>query len=316
MLSTFRKSLRLLAWAFLFVGISPAHAAAKIKVVTSFLPVYSFTINVAGSLADVENLLPAGVGPHDYQFSPKDLRLLGQADVVVVNGLGVEDWLGRAIQSASSQKSKSVVEMAAGLKSELIEDAHGLNPAEDDRKRKSVKADHHDHNHGPNPHIWLDPQLAAHAVTNILKALQKADPANAEGYAKNAGAYLERLARLDAELKEGLASVQQTSFVTFHNAFPYFVRRYNLKLVGVIEAVPDVSPSPRYLSSLGKIVRERKAKVIFTEPQFSPKLARQLAKDLSITVAELDTLETGPLVPTSYEDGMRRNLRTLQQNLR
>ena len=316
MLSTFRTSSQLLALSCLLFGICAAQGATKLKVVTSFHPVYCFTVNVAGSLADVENLLPPGVGPHDYQFSPKDLRLLGQADVVIVNGLGVEDWLGRAILAASSQKAKTVVELAAGLKTELIEDEHGLNPAESDRKRKSAKEDHHDHKHGPNPHIWLDPQLAAHAVTNILKALQKADPSNAAGYAKNAEAYLERLTRLDVELKEGLASVQSASFVTFHNAFPYFVKRYNLKLVGVIEAVPDVSPSPRYLSSLGKIVRERKAKVIFTEPQFSPKLARQLAQDLSITVAELDTLETGTMTPTSYEDGMRRNLRTLQQNLR
>jgi ABC-type Zn uptake system ZnuABC Zn-binding protein ZnuA len=90
----------------------------KLKVLTSFLPVYCFTVNVAGDLAEVENLLPPGADPHEFQFSPREMRKLNAADVIVINGLQLESWLDRVIKS--TDHPQTVVEMAAGLKSELI----------------------------------------------------------------------------------------------------------------------------------------------------------------------------------------------------
>lgn len=286
-----------------------AEPTPRLRVLTSFLPVYCFTANLAGDLAEVENLLPANVGPHDYQFAPRDLRKLTSAQLFVINGHGVEDWLGKAMKAAKGSKTATVVEAFTGVpKDRLITELPHIHlPGEHG---------HHHHDGGPNPHLWLDPTLAAHAVTNILTALQKADPKNAAGYAANAARYVERLHALDRDLAIALAPAKGHRIVTYHHAFPYFTRRYGLDLIGVIEEVPDVEPSPKYLATLLKVMREKDVKVIFTEPQFSPKLAERISRDAKVPVAELDTLETGPLKPTAYEEGLRRNLSTLLKHLK
>ena len=219
----------------------------------------------------------------------------------------MEDWLGKALKAGKGAPSATVIEAFAGVaKSNLITELPHIH----------LPGEHaHHHDGGANPHLWLDPTLAAHAVTNVLAALQKADPKNAAGYAANAARYLERLAALDRDLAAALAPARGRRIVTYHHAFPYFTRRYGLDLVGVIEEVPDVEPSPKYLAALLKVMRERDVKAIFTEPQFSPKLAQRIARDAQVPVAELDTLETGPLKPTAYEEGLRRNLGTLQKQL-
>ncbi|MDB6066401.1 MAG: Periplasmic solute binding protein [Pedosphaera sp.] len=279
----------------------------KLRVLTSFLPVYSLTANVAGDLAEVENLLPPNADPHDFQFSPREMKKLKSADILVVNGLGLEAWLDRVIKSP--ERPKTVVELAAGLKSELI---FGIHPLSSEAASAENKAD----STIPNPHIWLDPQFAAHAVTNILEALQKADPINAQGYARNAREFLSRLEKLDEEMRSGLAPLKDKPIVTFHDAFPYFARRYGLKVVGVIEKVPDVQPSPRYLTTLGNVIRREKVKAIFTDRQSSPKLPEQIGRDYDVPVGQLDTLETGEIKPDAYEQGMRSNLLVLKKFLK
>ena len=220
----------------------------------------------------------------------------------------MEDWLAKAMKAAKGSRTATVVEAFAGVpKDRLITELPHIH----------LPGEHgHHHHDGPNPHLWLDPTLAAHAVTNILAALQKADPKNAAGYAANAARYVERLHVLDRDLAAALAPAKGYRIVTYHHAFPYFTRRYGLDLIGVIEEVPDVEPSPKYLAVLLKVMREKDVKAIFTEPQFSPKLAQRISRDAKIPVAELDTLEIGPLKPTAYEEGLRRNLNTLLKHLK
>jgi zinc transport system substrate-binding protein len=288
-------------------GVLQASEQTRLKVLTSILPVYSFAATVAGDLADVENLLPSSVGPHDYQFTPGDVRKVSQADLVLINGLGIETWLDRLLAANLKRGRATVVEVAAGLKGQLIESAH-----------------HHDHGahephahaHAPNPHVWLDPTLAAHCVTNVLRALQSADPRNAEAYARNAASYIEQLHALDREIQEGLKGVKNRPFVTHHDAFPYLVRRYGLRQIAVVEEVPDMEPSARELRQLMNTIRRNKVQVIFTEPQSSSRLIRQISRDLKLKLAELDPLETGEIQPNAYLDGMRSNLRALQTHLK
>ncbi len=257
----------------------------------------------------VENLLSANIEPHDYQFSRKDLHRLAQADLIVINGLGLERWLEKAFQNSAPTRRNSVVEIFAGLEDELIlgSQAH-LSDRSDPSYPVAASAP-------PNPHVWLDPRLARCAVTNILRALQAADPAHATGYAVNAAGYLARLANLDAALEQALATVKGARIVTYHDAFPYFARRYGLDIVGVIEPQPEVEPSLRYLAGLYRASRANQARAIFTEPPSPSRLARQIGRDLQLPLAQLDTIETGPLKPTAYEEGMRSNQLVLLQNL-
>lgn len=297
---------------FLWALALPLAAAesGRLKVLTSISPLYSWAVNVAGDHADVENLLPADVGPHDYEYRPRDLRKIKAADVIFLNGLDLESSLARTIAANDPTATKKIIEASAGISTNLlIYDLPVLHVESD-----ATEPHHH---HGPaNPHIWLDPEFARHAITNFLIALQQADPVNAAAYATNATRYLGQLDTLDRELRATLETLPHRDLVTFHDAFPYFCRRYGLNLAGVIEEVPGASPSPRYLADLSAIVRNQKVRVLFTEPQFDPRLARQLARDLQVSIAPLDTLETGRLSPTAYEDGMRSNLRVLKTSLK
>ena len=136
-----------------------ASAATSPRIVTSFFPLYCWAANVAGTNADVENLLPPRAEPHEYAFTPGDARKLSQADLIVVNGLNLESWLPKFLRSASEARGR-VVTVSTGLSAELIAGEHHHGHSEDEHAAHA------------NPHIWLNPQLAAHGVSNILAALQ------------------------------------------------------------------------------------------------------------------------------------------------
>jgi zinc transport system substrate-binding protein len=292
------------------MGTLQTAVAARLKIVTSFVPVYCFAANVAGDLASVENLLPGNVDPHDFQLTPRDLVKLTEADVVVVNGLSLEGWLSKAIESAAGNHFPTVVKLADGLTTnELIYDSDEPWAQRTELRPAAARRI-------ANPHIWLDPQLAEHAVTNICRALQKADPANAAGYGRNAATYIARLQKLDEEIRTAAASFTHRDIVTDHNAFPYLARRYGLNLVGVVEEVDEVPPPPKYLAQLEATMQAKTIKVLFTSPPIPPREARQIASDLNIAVATLNTIEVGPLKPATYEEQMRQNLRTLETYLR
>jgi zinc transport system substrate-binding protein len=277
----------------------------KIKVLATFLPMYCFAASVAGDFAEVDHLLPPGSEPHDFQFTPREMRKVEAADVIVMNGLEIESWLDRVIGSAGG--SKTVVRASDGLSGEFIASAPYLSLGGSGGATEAT---------APNPHIWLDPVLASREVTNILATLQKADPANAAGYARNAREYLARLAKLDADLAAGLAPLKGRPIVTSHDAFPYFARHYGLRIVGVIERQAEVTPSLRYLGELGKVIQKEQVRVIFAEVESAPQVADAIGREYGVAVAKLDTLETGEFRPWSYEAGMRKNLRVLEEALK
>ena len=292
--------------------------AAEIRILTTLPVIHSWAANVAGDAATVESLLPANVGPHDFQFRPSDLRKLAAADVVLMNGLGLDTWLTRAVTRGASKPSRRVVTVTDGLQPQLI---HHLTPLAMDAETTGSEKSHsdHTHNHGDedaNPHVWLDPVFAKHCVSNIIQALCQADPAHADGYTRRGATYLQELDQLDTQIRSSLKDLSNRRIVTFHDAFPYFCRRYDLQLVGVVEEVPSVDPSPKYLAQLSRAIRKQQVRVIFSEPQFHPRLVKRLATDLAIGVAELDVLETGSASRTFYIEGLRRNLRTLESSLR
>jgi zinc/manganese transport system substrate-binding protein len=285
----------------LFLVTAHSAAEARLHVVTSFLPLYCWTANVADDLAIVENLLPPRSEPHEYAFTPGDARKLSSADLIVVNGLGLEPWLSKLFHGSPTARQR-ILMTSSGLSSQLIAGEREGDP-------------HRERNH-PNAHVWLDPQLAMIGASNIAAALQQIDSTHATTYATNAQRYLTRLRRLDHDIQQSLAGVTNRAIVTYHDAFPYFARRYGLEIAGVVEQVPDVNPTPKYLSRLARTMRERNIHVIFIPPNSTTRLARRIAEDLHVELVELDTLETGAPSPSAYEEHMRANAAALQKYLK
>lgn len=296
---------------------TPAAEPRSPRVLTSFLPVFSITRGIAGDRAHVENWLPPGIDPHEFQFQPRDLRRLRQADLLVIAGLGLEGWREPQLRSAADHPALRVIEAAEGLPQEARiigpSASHGHEEKSAEHSAQSPATDTA-HTGGINPHFWQDPMLMTHAVTNILNALIAIDPASREIYQGNARATVAELAALDHEFRTALEPVRNTAFITYHPAFPYLARRYGLKLVGVVEETAAEEPSPRELAELAATVRREKARVLFIDGQ-PTRLARRLASDLGLVTARLETLETGVLSTDAYVAGMRRNLATLQRSL-
>jgi ABC-type Zn uptake system ZnuABC Zn-binding protein ZnuA len=297
------------AIATLGAAFAQSPSPEKLQVVTSFLPIQSHTLAIVGDKADVKQLLGKDTGPHDFQLSPADVKTLSDADLLIINGAGIEEWLGELIKK-SGNKNLVVVDTSKGIK--LVESPEEIEIGHD---HTHVLDREHSHSHGDgaNPHIWLDPVIAKKQAANIAAALQKADPSNASAYAENGKVYEAKLATLDSDYRSTLAPLPNKNLVTFHDAFPYLAARYKLNYVGAISEFPEKDPTPKQLAALVDKIRSLKVGVLFAENGYAPGLLKKIAAETDAKVSELDTLEVGQGTATAYLDRMGANLESLRK---
>lgn len=290
------------------ISASPTEETQRLKVITTFIPVTNFTKAVAGDRAEVTQLLPANVGPHDYQAKPEDVQKLARGNVLVKNGLGMEEFLGDLLKNAGNTNLK------------VIDSSKDIQPIANEEKHEHHDHDHEKtseagHNHGAfNPHIYLDPKRAIKQVENIRDGLITADPEGKTTYDKNATAYIEKLKKLDGEIAQKLQPFAGKSFVTYHDFAPYFAQSYNLKAEFLVD-VPEDNASPEDVKRVINAAKQSNLKTLLTEPQAVGSPFAALAKDLKVKVSTFDPLETSngeALRPDYYLTTMRQNLQNLE----
>ncbi|RJP74542.1 MAG: zinc ABC transporter substrate-binding protein [Candidatus Zixiibacteriota bacterium] len=280
---------------------------AERKVVTTFLPVHAMTLNVTRGVPgqSVEMLLEPNAGcPHDYMLNPTQAGLLEKADVLVMNGLGMEQFL----------EGKSFLQRP-GLT--VIRAGEAVDPLPLGSRREE---DHHGHDHEPgdddvNPHAWVSPFEAAKMTRYLGEQLARVDSAHADQYRANAAAYAARLDSLGQAFRELVAGASNRRIVTFHPAFDYLARDIGLEIPDVILTDAGAEPSARGLSELAAHLRQYRPAGIFSEPQYSDRLARTLAEETGVPLYELDPAATGPADPGAYLEIMGRNYDTLRRAL-
>lgn len=291
--------------ALLAAMLLPAAAMAE-TIVTSFYPIYLFTLNLTQGIdgMEVRNLAAPDTGClHDYQLQTGDMKKLAAADAFLINGTGMESYLSGVMEAFPELP---VVDASAGIELLCTEEEHDH--------------DHdHEHDHGAyNAHVWLDAQNAQVMVSNLAEGLMAACPDKAEAIAANRDAYLARLATLDEELSAGLAELPRKDIITFHEAFPYFAQAYGLNVAAVVNREPSDALSPAKLAELVKLVVELGVPPLFVEPQYEDMAAQTLARETGAAVYSLDPVVTGPesdIPLTYYEDVMRANMQVLQDAL-
>ena len=256
----------------------------KLNVLATFAPIQSFAANVCGDAAEVSVLLPPNSGPHNYAFSPSDIRKIGRADVIIENGLGLETWLEKGVKTAG-KKDLLIVDTSKGI-SPITQADSGQTGS-------------------PNPHIWLSPVYAMKQVENIRDALSSRDPTNAVAYRRNADRYLEDLKKLDSEIRKQTSLLRNKNFVTLHDVFPYFAREYGLRIAGTFEISPDQSPLPRKLEQLRTLLASHEVAALFAESSYNSKPLEVVAREFSLPVVRMDSMETGEGDPSFYERAMR-----------
>jgi ABC-type Zn uptake system ZnuABC Zn-binding protein ZnuA len=208
------------------------------------------------------------VDPHSFEPAPSDVRKVADSDVLIVNGAGLESFLGRLLQNTGGQRQ--IVEASRGLSSRQPGEAGAGSTSEVD------------------PHFWLDPVLAITYVENIRDGLIQADPAGKETYVRNADGYMAKLRDLDTWIADRVKQIppDRRILVTNHEEFGYFADRYGFKIVGAI--VPSVttgaSPSARELADLAEKIKASGAPAIFLEVGANAQLADQLARETGVEV--------------------------------
>ncbi len=279
---------------------SPTNSSPKI--VTTFLPIHLFTKAVVGDTGEVEILISPGMGAHDYQATPDDAKLLAEADVLVENGLGFEEFLSALVANAGNSNLQQIT-ASEGI--EVIEGEH------DEHEKEEHDGHGHHHEEG-NPHVWLDPVLAQQQVATIRDGLIAIDPSNADSYRTNADAYIQQLQQLDNEFQQRLAPVKGCNFITFHDAFPYLAQRYGLTQEAIVE-IPEDSITPQDIQRVQQAVKQYGVKALLTEPGIEDKRIQQISSDLNLSLEAIDPLESGETDPQYYFQAMRGNLEALER---
>lgn len=288
------------------------------RVLVSFPPLYSLTQAVAGDDAYVLTLL-TGTGPHDYQYSSQDALKFRAADLVIVNGLELDEHFVDKLKRSSGNKNVPMFRVGDALPKELL--------------RPMEECDHHDHaghkhHHGEfDPHVWLGPPQAIVVVEKIADKLAELDPEHASGYRQRAEKIVGELKKLHEEGLAALKGKQGKNILTMHESMRYFADAFQLNVVGSIQAQAGLDPDAARLAKLEKQSREQNVAAIAYEPQF-PKaqaevLQRQLAKrGLDVKLFEFDPLETAQTEfgrpnpdPNYFLTKMRQNIDNLVKAL-
>lgn len=263
-----------------------AEDSGQVKVTASVGLFGDLVRQVGGDRVQVSALVPGGADIHTYEPPPGDIAKLGQAKLVVMNGLDLEAGLEKIIRENASS-SATVLELAAGL------------PTLQD-----------------NPHLWLDTHNAMTYVERIRDALASVDPAGADIYRANADAYLAKLRTLDQEVATTIQSIppENRKLVTFHDAFPYLARRYGLEIVGFVVESPGKEPSAQEVADLAQAIRDEKVPAVFKEPEYSASILTLAAEDAGVEVCTLNSHAFVGEV-RSYVDLMRFNASELARCL-
>ena len=262
-----------------------------------------------GDNVTIETIIPAGVDVHTFEPSPADAQKLAGADLIVMNGLGLDEW-ALSLLEAAGKSEEDVLELAEGIdESNAWVYLEGEEHDEEEGKEEAEEGEEHGHG-GSDPHIWLDPKGAAIYVDRIAARVAAELPERAAEIESARDAGLAEIAALDEELRVGFAAVEASArkIVTFHDAFGYFARAYGIEIVGVAVEAPGQEPSAKEIAALIDAIKAAGVTSVFSEAQFPSKVLDQVAAETGATVLEnLYSDALGDAPANSYLGAMRAN---------
>ena len=265
--------------------------SSKLKVVSSFFPIDQFVGKVGGEAIERMLLIPKGVEPHDYEPTIKDIQRVDSADVLVYNGLGLENWIGKM---SNPQK---------------IDASKGLNASYLDERNMTF-----------DPHVWLDPLLAKKQVENIRDGLIMIDPNHKDIYVNNSNNFLNELDNLDEKIRTDLESCKKKDFITFHNSFSYFAKQYGLNQHSISNTDPESEVTPARLTEIINIAKTLGLQVIYSEELVDPRQATVIAQEVPdgkvLVLSPIEGLsENEQKEGLGYIDKMNDNINNLMVGL-
>jgi zinc transport system substrate-binding protein len=269
---------------------------SKLQVISSFYPLHEFSQNVGKEKVDAKLLVPVGVEPHDWEPTIKDVLQMQKSDLIIINGIGFENWIGKL----NEMNYQGVV----------VDTSNGIIIKNMD-KESSTYEEHHDSS--VDPHIWLNPVFAKIQVQNIADAFSDSDPENRQYFQENAVNYINKLDLLDSKIHNELSRCSH-DFIAFHDAFSYFADEYDLTQHTVISSYePHAEPTAKTLENVINKAKQLNLKVIFTEETADPKTSQVIANEIGGKILVLSPLEIND--DGTYISKMTENLNHLKEAL-
>ena len=304
--------------ALSLAGPAAAQPDRPIPVVATFSILGDMAKRIGGEHVRVTTLVGADGDTHVYRPTPADARAVGEARVLVVNGLQFEGWLDRLIDASDFRGIRVVA--TRGIAPIAVDEEHG-HDRHDDRDRHAGGDRHEGHDHGAfDPHAWQSLRNAAVYADNIAAALAEADPGNAGAFQRNRAAYAAEIAALDSEIREIVAGLpaDRRTVVTSHDAFQYFGRDYGLTFVAPQGLGTESEASAKDVARLIRQIRDEGIRAVFIENIGDPRLLERIAEETGAVIG--GTLHPGALSgpggpAPSYLEMMRHNATTLARAL-
>lgn len=289
-----------------------------ISVIATVYPLTYFVERIGGDLVEVENLIKPGVDAHDFEPTAEDVQRVSGADLLVANGLELEPWMGRLIESLGNDAPSDVIEASSILiaRGALMESAEGHHDEEEGEEgedhgdegdeEEEDHGDEEEENHGDeeegeegehhgeelDPHLWLDPTYAVLQAEVIRDALAGIDSANRQRYHDNAAALIADLRTLHDEFTSGLASCRHDTFITSHAAYGYLAARYGLEQEGIAGLTTAAEPSPQRLAEIVDEVKADGLNYILVEPIVGDRLAQTIRRETGVELAPIHAIES------------------------
>ncbi len=307
------RTVRLITCASLLAlcGFASGASAADLKVVASFSIIADLAKNVGGSRVQISTLVPVDGDAHVYEPRPADAAALKKAQVVLVNGLYLEGFMSRLIETSGTKAP--VIEVSKGVEPLKADEAEGHH----DEAGKTAEAGHAGHDHGAfDPHAWQSIANGEIYVKNIADAFCAADKAGCATYTANATAYLAKLTALDTEVKAAIAGIPQDkrTIITSHDAFGYFAHAYGLNFIAPEGISTEAEASAADVAKLVDQVKQDKASAIFVENITNPRLAEQIARETGLKIGGTlysDALSAKDGPASTYIDMFHHNVKTM-----
>ena len=266
-------------------------------IVTSFYPIYIMALNIVDGIDNVELSCMADNNTgclHDFQLQTKDMKTIEKADVFIINGAGMENFMNKITNE--------------------IPDLNIINSSKDITLIPARYA-HSDVDGEYNGHIWVSIENYKIQVQNISNQLAELDPAHKSQYIENSKKYIEKLDKLQNDMHSALDNIKNRDIITFHEAFDYFADECNLNVVLVIEREPGSEPSASELAETINLIKKTNTNAIFVEPQYPRTSADTISAETNAVVYTLDPCVTGDMNKDAYINTMRQNLQVLSEAL-
>jgi ABC-type Zn uptake system ZnuABC Zn-binding protein ZnuA len=274
---------------------SPAASNSSYRVVATTSVFADLARLALGDTVQIDSIVPAGIDVHTFEPAPSDAAKIAAADLILMNGLGLDDWVGSLIEAAQ-QSDTNVVRLGEGL------DTVGT--------WSYLASPEGDPEHAYDPHVWLDPAGAELYVQRIAERVSQEQPELASAIAATSADGLAQIRTLDLEVSAMFAAIpaENRKIVTFHDAFGYYARAYDITIVGVAIASPGQDPSAREIAALIDAIRASGVTTVFSEVQFPSKVLTSIAAETGATVlADLYSDALGKAPGDTYLGAMRAN---------